>query len=89
MTDLPVDGRRIRLMARGRVEVVPGRCVECGTCVRHCPMGIDVRSYARRAAPVTDSRCLLCGSCVVRCPRSGLVLAELAAEGDSVREAAA
>ncbi|HEY0672743.1 MAG TPA: 4Fe-4S dicluster domain-containing protein [Longimicrobiales bacterium] len=71
-TRLPADAERIRLLQRGVVVSNGGRCIECGICVRNCPMGVDVRSYARLDRPVTDRRCLLCGSCVVRCPRGNL-----------------
>ena len=69
---LPTDGERLRLLARGHVEAVAGRCVQCGICSYNCPMGIDVRSYSRVAAPVLESHCILCGECVARCPRGVL-----------------
>src|SRR5687768_2521575 len=49
---LPTDAERLRLLARGHVEAVAGRCVQCGICSYNCPMGIDVRSYSREARPV-------------------------------------
>lgn len=69
---LPTDGERLRLLARGYVEAVEGRCVQCGICSYNCPTGIDVRSYSRRALPVLESHCILCGECVARCPRGVL-----------------
>lgn len=69
---LPADGARLRLLAGAVVAPRPGRCIECGTCAFHCPMGIDVRSFVRGGEPVTDRRCLACGSCVARCPRGVL-----------------
>ena len=69
---LPTDGERMRLLARGYVESVEGRCVQCGICSYNCPTGIDVRSYSRQALPVLESHCILCGECVARCPRGVL-----------------
>jgi ferredoxin len=69
---LPTDAERLRLLARGYVDAVEGRCVQCGICSYNCPMGIDVRSYSRVAAPVLESHCILCGECVARCPRGVL-----------------
>ena len=70
----PRDEERIRLLARGLVVSVSGRCVECGLCAFNCPMGVDTRRYARSGLPVTDPLCILCGSCVTHCPRGTLRL---------------
>ncbi|HEX8431899.1 MAG TPA: 4Fe-4S dicluster domain-containing protein [Longimicrobium sp.] len=69
---LPTDGERMKLLARGYVESVENRCVQCGICSYNCPTAIDVRSYSRRAMPVLESHCILCGECVARCPRGVL-----------------
>jgi ferredoxin len=69
---LPMDGTRVRLLARGLVVAEPGRCVQCGICSHSCPSGIDVRAFAREGQAVIDNRCLQCGSCVARCPRGTL-----------------
>ncbi len=29
----------------GRIFHQAGRCVDCGACVRACPMGIDLRAF--------------------------------------------
>ena len=54
--------------------VVPesSRCVQCGICSYHCPIGIDVRRHAWLGEPINDSHCLTCGECVARCPRGVL-----------------
>lgn len=70
--NLPLDGRRWRLLRRGRVVADPARCIQCGTCTRNCPLGVDVRAAARRGGTVSHAGCLFCGSCVSRCPRGAL-----------------
>jgi NAD-dependent dihydropyrimidine dehydrogenase PreA subunit len=50
----------------------PVRCVQCGICSYHCPIGIDVRRCAWLGEPIKDSHCLTCGECVARCPRGVL-----------------
>jgi ferredoxin len=55
-------------------QVVPDglRCVQCGICSYHCPVGIDVRRHAWLGNPIKDSHCLTCGECISRCPRGVL-----------------
>ena len=55
-------------------QVVPDftRCVQCGLCSFHCPIGIDIRRHAWLGVPIKESRCLTCGECVARCPRGVL-----------------
>ena len=59
----------MRLSRPAWVVPEPSRCVQCGICSFHCPMGIDVRRHVWRGEPVKDSHCLTCGECVKRCPR--------------------
>ena len=33
-----------------------GRCVECGSCARACPMGIDLMKFNRKAAQIVKER---------------------------------
>jgi ferredoxin len=69
------SGRRrtpnVRREALATGWVVPDnvRCVQCGICSFHCPMGIDARRHAWLGTPIKDSHCLTCGECVARCPR--------------------
>lgn len=71
----PRDFARYALLAGAKVYAEPGRCVQCGTCLHHCPMGIDVRARARLGLPIDAARCVRCGECVQRCPRGVLYFA--------------
>jgi ferredoxin len=68
---------RRRLFMDGCVVPEAELCVQCGTCVYNCPMGLDVRRHARLGLPVVHPRCLACGECVRRCPRGALRFAPL------------
>jgi NAD-dependent dihydropyrimidine dehydrogenase PreA subunit len=68
------DRDRRAALATALVTPEPGRCVQCGMCTFHCPMGIDVRRHVWLGKPVKDSHCLACGECVKRCPRGLLRL---------------
>ena len=63
------DQDKHAVLATAWVVPEPGRCVQCGVCSFHCPMGIDVRRHVWLDEPVADSRCLMCGECIKRCPR--------------------
>lgn len=60
------------MLTSGQVVPDPARCVQCGICSYHCPIGIDVRRHAWLGQPVTHSHCISCGECVARCPRGVL-----------------
>lgn len=59
-------------LAAGQVIPEPSRCVQCGICSFHCPVGIDVRRHVWVGLSIKDSHCLTCGECVARCPRGVL-----------------
>lgn len=63
-----------RYQALSSFQVVPDdfRCVQCGICSFHCPLGIDVRRFAWLGKPIRDRHCLTCGECIARCPRGVL-----------------
>ncbi|NPA30485.1 MAG: 4Fe-4S dicluster domain-containing protein [Chloroflexi bacterium] len=66
------EAKRHEAMVAGYVVPDPIRCVQCGICSYHCPIGIDVRRHAWEGQPVVESYCLTCGECVARCPRGVL-----------------
>lgn len=63
---------RRQVIVEGQVVPDSTRCVQCGVCSFHCPIGIDIRRHAWLGEPIKDSLCLTCGECVVRCPRGVL-----------------
>lgn len=63
------DRKKHAVLAASWVVPEPSRCVQCGVCTFHCPVGIDVRRRVWVGEPVHDSACLTCGECVKRCPR--------------------
>jgi NAD-dependent dihydropyrimidine dehydrogenase PreA subunit len=68
-TWLHSDITRYATLAHEWVAPESSRCVQCGVCSFHCPVGIDVRAWVWRERPVDDNRCLTCGECIERCPR--------------------
>ncbi len=71
-TDQFTDSDRYQLLSSAQVIPDQPRCVQCGICTYHCPIGIDVRRYAWRGEAIIDSHCLTCGECINRCPRGVL-----------------
>jgi len=54
-----------------RIVSEPGKCTDCGSCDRRCPMSLPVSSLHKRGA-VRVSDCILCGECVDHCPKKAL-----------------
>jgi ferredoxin len=67
-----IENRRRQVIVEAVVVPDTSRCVQCGICSYHCPIGIDVRRHAWLGEPVIDSHCITCGECVARCPRGVL-----------------
>lgn len=51
------------------------RCLQCGTCSKSCPMGLEVMDYVAAAmrgdmelVVELSMECLMCGMCAARCP---------------------
>lgn len=51
------------------------RCLQCNTCTKACPMGLEVMDYVAAAMRgdlelvlELSIECLMCGMCAVRCP---------------------
>jgi ferredoxin len=63
---------RQTVLAMAYVVPEQSRCVQCGICSYHCPIGIDVRLHSWQGIPIHDSHCLTCGECINRCPRGVL-----------------
>ncbi len=74
MAPFMILGRRLRNLARWpalRLIADPGKCSECQTCTRNCPMSLDVNGMVQRA-DMEDDECILCGTCVDGCPKGAI-----------------
>ncbi len=67
-----LEQTRREALKSGFVAPDSSRCVQCGICSYHCPIGIDVRRHAWRGEAVIHQQCITCGECVARCPRGVL-----------------
>ena len=53
------------------IHVERNKCVGCGICTGHCPMGLDAASFAK-AGSFIHAECIQCGACVDSCPQHAL-----------------
>ena len=51
-----------------------GKCTECGTCVKVCPMDIRVMDYTKDGQRVLSTECTVCQTCITACPQDALKL---------------
>jgi polyferredoxin len=74
MAQFMILGRKIRNLLRWpalRLVAEPGKCSDCLTCTRGCPMSPDVHEMVKRA-DMEDSEYTLCGSCVDGCSKDAI-----------------
>jgi len=74
MAPFMIIGRWIRNRVRWpslRLQAETDRCTDCLTCIRNCPMSLDVNGMVQRADMENDE-CILCGNCVDRCPKDAI-----------------
>jgi ferredoxin-type protein NapH len=74
MAPFMIIGRWIRNRVRWpslRLQAEVDRCTDCLTCIRNCPMSLDVNGMVQRA-DMEDDECILCGNCVDRCPKDAI-----------------
>jgi ferredoxin len=45
ITDNPSDTQVFQML---RIFHMVGRCVDCGSCISVCPMGVDLRTYLKK-----------------------------------------
>lgn len=68
--EVPAGGWREATLARLLIDesrCITYRDVECGICVRVCPVGPDALSLDDRGRPVVGAACTGCGQCVNAC----------------------
>lgn len=57
--------KRLRLQADGNA------CVNCHSCNKNCPMGLNV-SEKVKSREMDDNECILCGTCIDNCPKKAI-----------------
>ena len=55
-----------------RVKFDEDSCVECGKCVKSCPMDVDMLDNSRKRENATE--CILCLNCIHSCSKDALKL---------------
>lgn len=69
-----IIGRKIRNLVRWpalHLSADAGRCINCGTCTRGCPMSLDVNDMVRQGK-MEQTECILCGKCADTCPEGAI-----------------
>ena len=55
-----------------RVKVDEDLCVDCGNCIKSCPMNVDILDNSRKRENATE--CILCLNCIHSCSKDALKL---------------
>jgi len=51
-----------------KIEGDSGKCKQCGTCNKACPMDIDIMKYVNSGKRVLSTECIFCLTCTTVCP---------------------
>jgi ferredoxin-type protein NapH len=76
MAPFMILGRKVRNLLAWpslRLSAQERSCRGCGTCVKHCPMSIDVQAMVQ-AGSMENPDCILCASCADACPQDTIRL---------------
>lgn len=71
MAPFMIIGRWIRNLFKYpslRLKADSAKCSDCLTCIRNCPMSLDVNGMVKRGN-MENTECILCGSCVDSCTK--------------------
>jgi len=55
------------------LEANPEKCVQCGLCLKNCPMSLEVSKMVRTDT-LQNSECILCGGCADLCSKKVIKL---------------
>jgi len=53
------------------MEVKSGKCQECHTCDKACPMSLPISNMVANGS-MRNTECILCGTCVDSCPNGAI-----------------
>jgi len=71
MAGIMAAGRKIRNIFGWpalRLDADASLCIDCKTCSKECPMGLDVNGMVRKGE-MERADCILCASCADACPK--------------------
>ncbi len=51
-----------------KIEGDQEKCTQCGTCVKACPMSINIQKYVNNGKRVLSTECIFCLTCTTVCP---------------------
>ncbi len=60
--------RTINRITLVRIKGDQEKCTDCGTCVKKCPMSININKYVQLGERVKSTECILCMNCIANCP---------------------
>lgn len=72
-----IIGRKIRNLVRWpalHLAAEKDKCIDCGKCLKECPMSLDVNRMVRQEQ-MEHTECILCSSCVDTCPEGAITYA--------------
>jgi ferredoxin-type protein NapH len=53
-----------------RIKGDAKKCTNCNTCVRNCPMAINIPKYLKEKTRVKSTECIMCLKCISVCPEA-------------------
>ena len=69
---LMITGRKIRNLIGWpalQLSADATRCIDCNSCSKNCPMGLDVNGMVREEK-MENAECIICASCADACPNN-------------------
>lgn len=74
MAPFMIAGKKVRRLLKlpsMQLDANSGKCIDCKSCVRKCPMSLDVNAMVKKGN-MENSECVLCGECVDTCPKKAI-----------------
>lgn len=82
---LKANTKRYAFKKLEREIIEPGICVECGSCVASCPVGVlEADTSSGKYVPTLTGKCVSCGICYAMCPRTFTLWREIVGDFRSI-----